>query len=153
MAWAVDKTVQSPSGRPLDLHEEDATKRAGQQTPGADSLRRYLLQTLVPRNWIPLLPRFDRDGAGSVTARWLARGAMREPASGAAIAPRGRFLEPGTPLDIYDEEVPRAGVGLTRGWTLGRSADGQTHLWRARRKGPGRGEGSSGIRFDTTTSA
>jgi hypothetical protein len=26
--------------------------------------------------------------------------------------------------------------------------DGNTHLWRGRRKGPGRGEGSSGLRFD-----
>ncbi|MER5334184.1 IPT/TIG domain-containing protein [Micromonospora sp. NPDC002717] len=153
MAWAVEKTVQSRTGRPLDLHENEVTRRAGRQGPDGDGPRRYLLQTPVPRNWVPLLPRFDRDGTGSVTGRWLARGAMREPDGGAAIPPRGRLLEPGTPLEIYDEEVPRTGVRLTRLWTLGRSADGRSHLWRARRKGPGRGEGSSGIRFDTTTGA
>ncbi|MEH0845737.1 IPT/TIG domain-containing protein [Micromonospora sp. CPCC 205711] len=150
MAWAVEKIVQSPCGRPLDLHEDEVARRTAQPGPDAARLRQYLLQTPVPRNWIPLLPRFDRDTTGSVTARWLARGAIREPGSGMAIPPRGRFLEPGVPLDIYDEEIPRAGVRLTRLWTLGRSADGQTHLWRARRKGPGRGEGSSGMRFDTT---
>jgi hypothetical protein len=32
---------------------------------------------------------------------------------------------------------------------MGRAPDGSTHLWRTRRKGAGRGEGSSGLRFDT----
>jgi len=108
------------------------------------ALRRYLLQTPVPRNWIPLLPKkIEATGL-----RWLARGAMRDPAGGAPIPPRGRLLEPGVPLDLHDEEVPRTGARVTRLWTLGRASNGRTHLWRGRRKGPGRREGSSGLRFD-----
>ncbi|HET7504762.1 MAG TPA: hypothetical protein VFK02_27255, partial [Kofleriaceae bacterium] len=150
MAWAIEKVVESRTGRPLDRHEDEVTRRTQPPLSDTPAARHYLLQTLVPRNWIPLLPRLERDEAGTVVLRRLARGAMRDPAGGPPIAPRGRLLEPGTPLDIRDEELPRSGVRVKRLWTLGRAASGRTHLWRARRKGPGRGEGSSGLRFDQT---
>jgi hypothetical protein len=73
---------------------------------------------------------------------------MRDP-EGTPVPPRGRILLPGQQLEIFEEEVPRVGARLTRLWTLGRGADGSTHLWRGRRKGAGRGEGSSGLRFDS----
>lgn len=147
LAWAVEKIVTSRTGRPLNRHEDEATRRFPAAT-GSAGERRYVLQTPVPRNWIPLLPRFDTDGAGAVIRRLLARGAIREQAGGPGIPPLGRLLEPGVPLALYDEEVPRAGAQVSRLWTLGRGVDGSTHLWRGRRKGPGRGEGSSGLRFD-----
>lgn len=150
MAWAIEKLVESRTGRPLDRHEDEATRRARPEPIGTTD-RRYLLQTSVPRNWIPLLPKLDRDASGAVLLRRLARGAMRDPSGGAPIPPRGRLLEPGAPLDLHDEEVPRTGARVVRLWTLGRAADGRTHLWRARRKLPGRGEGSSGLRFDQAT--
>lgn len=149
MAWAVEKLVESRTGRPLDRHEDEVTRRIP-PPPRDSTARRYVLQTVVPRNWIPLLPRLDRDAGGAIILRRLARGAMRDPAGGPAIVPRGRLLEPGVPLDIFDEEVPRTGARVTRRWTLGRASNGRTHLWRARRKQPGRGEGSSGVRFDDT---
>lgn len=71
-----------------------------------------------------------------------------EPPAIDAIAPEGRLLEPGQPLDLYDEEVTRTGARLTRVWQQGRAPDGSTHLWLGRRRDVGRGEGSSGLRFD-----
>ena len=147
MAWAVETTVESRTGRPLDRHEEDAVRRPA-PAPGTAAEHRYRLQATVPRNWIPLLPRIQRNPSGDVAFRWLARGAMRDPAGGPAIPPRGRLLDPGRPLDVYDEEIPPAGARVTRLWTLGRSADGRTHLWRGRRAFPGRGPASSGLTFD-----
>ena len=153
MAWAVEKTVESRTGRAVDRHEEEVTRRAEQPSVDEDAMRHYLLQTAVPRNWIPLLPKFDRDSAGAVRLRWLARGAMRDQAGGTSIRPAGQLLEPGTVLNIFDEEVPRSGARVRRLWTYGRSLDGRTHLWRGRRKGPGRGEGSSGLSFDSTSTS
>jgi hypothetical protein len=49
---------------------------------------------------------------------------------------------------VYEEEVPREGVRVTRSYQYTRWTDGSTHLWMGRRKGVGRGEGSSGLRFD-----
>ncbi|GIJ58476.1 IPT/TIG domain-containing protein [Virgisporangium aurantiacum] len=151
MAWAIENTVESRTGRPLDRYQDEAERRTAAASTGPTGARRYVLQSPVPRNWIPLLPKFLRDNAGAVTQRLLARGAMR--AGNTTIPPLGRLLEPGRPLDIFDEEVPPTGAKVSRLWTWGRAADGTTHLWRARRKGPGRGPGSSGLRFDDTPPA
>ena len=50
-------------------------------------------------------------------------------------------------LLLYDEEVPREGVHVTRGRRMARWIDGSTWVWTAFRKQVGRGEGSSGLRF------
>ena len=52
-------------------------------------------------------------------------------------------------LNICEEEVPREGARVTRSYQLARWLDGSTHLWMGRRKQVGRGEGSSGLRFDS----
>ena len=146
----LNTTVQSATGRGLDRHEDEVARRSEPEPPSGQRGRRYVLQTPVPRNWIPLLPKLERDDSGDILFRRLARGAMRNPGGAAPIAPRGRILEPGRPLELYEEEVTRVGARITRVWTLGRSSDGSTHLWRGRRKSAGRGEGSSGLRFDST---
>jgi hypothetical protein len=60
----------------------------------------------------------------------------------------GRILEPGHEPALYEEEVPREGIRVTRKYECTRWFDGSTHLWIGRRKQIGRGEGSSGLRFD-----
>jgi hypothetical protein len=66
---------------------------------------------------------------------------------------RGRILtpRPGWKLDLYEEEVPREGVRVTRNYQYTRWLDGSTHVWVGRRKDIGRGEGASELRFDTAT--
>ena len=51
---------------------------------------------------------------------------------------------------IREDEIPREGALVTRAYQLARWIDGTTYLWLGRRKTVGRGEGSSGLRFDTT---
>ncbi len=63
--------------------------------------------------------------------------------------PLGRILVPGQDLELYEEEVPRAGAKVTRAYQYARWTDGSTHVWVGRRKRPGRGEGTSGLRFDS----
>jgi len=147
LAWAIERVVESRTGRPLDRVAQEATAAAPSEPPTADAIPSYALQSPVPRNWIPLLPKLDLDDERQVVGRFLARGKMRDPAGGPPIEPLGRLLA-GDSLDLYDEEVPRSGARVLRVWQLGRAPDGSTHLWRARRKGAGRGEGSSGLRFD-----
>ena len=57
------------------------------------------------------------------------------------VGARGRILDPGGPLRLFEEEVPRGGLEVTRSWQLARGADGRTYLWMARRKRPGRASG------------
>ena len=42
----------------------------------------------------------------------------------------------------------REGLQVTRGYRYARWTDGSPHLWAGRTRGPGRGQGSSGLRFD-----
>ena len=64
------------------------------------------------------------------------------------ILPKGRILEPESDLRLREEEVQRTGALVDRAFQLARWVDGSTHLWMARRKRPGRGEGWSGLRYD-----
>jgi hypothetical protein len=58
------------------------------------------------------------------------------------------LLRPDRPLAIREEEVVPSGVTLERRWQYARWHDGTAHVWLQHRKRPGRGERSSGIRWD-----
>jgi hypothetical protein len=67
------------------------------------------------------------------------------------VLPRGTILREGASgaqLELYEEELPRTGIRVTRAYHLARWVDGSTHAWLGRAKRTGRGEGSSGLRFD-----
>jgi hypothetical protein len=64
------------------------------------------------------------------------------------IIPKGRILEPRRDLVLYEEEVPRSGLSVVRSYQYARWIDGSTFLRIGRRRQAGKGEGSSGLRFD-----
>jgi hypothetical protein len=140
MAWAVERVIESASGGPLDRYEayQSMRRRENPPTPGGTGELVYRLGKSVPDYWIPFLPV---EGQSSLR---LERSALPTVEAG----PVGRVLEPERPLLLNDEEVPREGIRVTRSYQYARWADGSTHLWIGRRKRPGRGEGSSGLRFD-----
>ncbi|MDQ5821818.1 MAG: hypothetical protein M3540_10285, partial [Actinomycetota bacterium] len=158
LGWAVERVVPGPSGRRVDRHEawqdarwrlDDATSQpAAPVATGARPASAYRLGSEVPNYWIPLVP--EQTPGGSTEVR-LNRGTLPHfGPDGAAVRaePRGRILEPGTELRLFDEEIPREGVRVDRSFQYARWIDGSTHLWIGRSKRPGRGEGSSGLRFD-----
>jgi hypothetical protein len=110
----------------------------------------YGLATTVPDNWVPLVPVKGKDGMR------LERGKLlRVDQTWQFVKAEGRILNPEVKtserVGIFEEEIPREGVRITRSYQLARWYDGSTHLWLGRRKRVGRGEGSSGLRFDTLT--
>jgi hypothetical protein len=157
MAWAVERVVQSATGVPLnraEAYEEIRQRRADAANGSGDapssSMLAYRLGTSVPDYWIPLLP--VQDG----TAIRLRRGALPRTETedtGDVLRPLGLILEAGRELLLHDEEVPREGARVTRSCQYSRWSDGSTHLWIGRRKQPGKGEGSSGLRFDVVEPA
>jgi hypothetical protein len=66
------------------------------------------------------------------------------------IRPRTWVLrqDPDAPYYLHEEEVPRAGVRVTRAFQRTRWRDGRAWVWLGVRKQTGRGEGSSGLSFD-----
>ncbi len=162
MAWGIEKVTETGVGTRWPGHERG---RLGSEpieyvpaAPDAPPVK-YLLQTGVPEHWIPLVPR-QIDAARRSVA--LQRGAvLRPPENGRPaqpVLPLGRILNPTDPAYVPDyfiaeEEVPREGSDVTRRMERCRWIDGSTHLWVARERRPGAGEGSSGLRFDLAIQA
>lgn len=141
MAWAVERIVESPSGRPLNRFEAYQEERRRQEaadpsltTPHSGPLE-YRLATSVPPYWIPLIPAQTGSNKRDIELRLAGFNKSL-----------GQLLK--STLTMNEEEVPRAGVRVTRAYQYARWIDSSTHLWIGRRKQAGRGEGSSGLRFD-----
>jgi hypothetical protein len=137
MAWAVEKKVQTASGEPRTRDDEPRPVNAPEQLLGGADLQ-YLLQTAVPKNWIPLVP-VPTTGRGGFVLR---KGTMSDQDDSL-----GALLDP-TPFTLQEEEVPREGVRVRRVPSLARGRDGRYLRWVARRVSVGRGEGASALADD-----
>jgi hypothetical protein len=147
VAWAVERRIESPLEQSVNRYEAQAD--ASQPIVPTDGVPVYRIASQVPEYWAPLLP-VQTDLA--TRAVRLVRGAvLKANGSQQVVRALGRILNPdgSPPLALYEEEVPREGARVTRNYQLARWLDGSTHLWMGRRKQVGRGEGSSGLRFDT----
>jgi hypothetical protein len=148
MAWAVERVVQGADGRAVNRHDEYAERAVAAAAGAPAGTLRYELASTVPDHWIPLAP-VQIDGSRAIRLR---RAAMLD-GNGVPQFNRakGRILtpQPGRRLDLFEEEVPREGVRVTRNYQYTRWLDGTTHVWVGRRKDIGRGEGSSELRFDS----
>jgi hypothetical protein len=150
LGWAVERLVESPADRPLNRFEAylEQKRRREQESPPqpatAPETLRYRLATEIPDYWVPLLPVQTEQGLR------LKRGAVRKTdGSPEPVHALGRILESGHELSLFEEEVPREGLRVTRSYQFTRWIDGSSHFWVGRRKGVGRGEGSSGLQFDS----
>jgi len=145
VAWAIERRLESPVEK--SVPSKDTTPV--QDGAGDALLPRYLLSSTVPSYWIPLLPVQLAGSSGNVISR-LRRGAVLQPdGSNKVHLAQGEILNKDPELLMFDEEVPREGVHVTRHYQLTRWIDGSTWVWMALRKDVGRGEGSSGLRFDS----
>lgn len=157
LVWAVEETVLGADGRPLDRHTAAATAPGGLlgrpdrplAVPGMEADDTgplgYRFETDVPLHWFPMIP--DPDGAPQYDLLLVSR--ARPDGSEYASPPLGELLRP-PPWWLWQEEVPREGVRAWRQHVLARDGAGRLLVWRARRKEPGRGQGSSGLCYDET---
>jgi hypothetical protein len=155
VAWAIERTVESLVEQSVPRTDTTTPADSAADTGGpapSDALPRYLLSTTVPKHWIPLLPVQLREPPDKVVSR-LRRGAVLQPDGSQEVhKAEGRILNKDPHLLMFDEEVPREGVHVARHYQLARWIDGSTWAWMALRKTVGRGEGSSGLRFDSVNS-
>ncbi len=158
LVWGVERVVQGPSGERVDRARQASPTTLRQQIPGdlGDARVVYRLMTPVPEHWNPLLPVGKPQGGLVVELERRPLVRFRDDGTAEAVHPRGVLLRANPTGDIAsdrlrvaEEEVPRDGIVVTRGFRLTRTEDGRTILWIGRRKRVGRGEGQSGLRFDT----
>jgi hypothetical protein len=143
VAWAVEALVRDDAGRARDRFAEWAAREP--PPPVTSDFPLYRVATEVPQHWFPLVPE-QLDDHESVRLR-LVPLTRHEDGRPVKLEPAGTLL-PAKDAWLYEEEVPRTGVQVTRTWQHARWHDGSRHLWQARRKQTGRGEGSSGLRYD-----
>jgi hypothetical protein len=150
LAWAIERSIETPVEQSNTRTDSVTPTPDAGPPPSADGTpARYLLSSTVPPHWIPLLPVQIAVAPNEIVSR-LKRGAVLQP-DGTQIPhfAQGRVLNSATELILYDEEIPREGIRVTRHYQMARWIDGSTWTWVANRKRVGRGEGSSGLRFDS----
>jgi hypothetical protein len=147
MVWGVERMIESAIERPLSRLEQQVSAPPPPPAPAEGQLS-YRLATEVPDYWVPLLPVQSNEGLRLRRAKLLKLDGPPQ-----LVSAQGHILNPDPTgqdgLAVFEEEVPREGIRVTRGYQMARWQDGSTHLWIGRRKRVGRGEGSSGLRFDT----
>jgi len=147
MSWGVERVIESASEQQLNRFEQQLNGAASQPPPPSAPVKTvYKLATDVPDYWVPLVPVKRNTGLRLERAKLLKLDGNEE-----FIEAHGSILNSGDTqrLDIFEEEIPREGIRVTRRYQLARWHDGSTHLWIGRRKRVGSGEGSSGLRFDS----
>ena len=142
MVWAVENIVPSQIGKGVRGSEMALSEKpADPFVPVGTAEIRYVLGTTVPDYWKPFVPVHVN---GSNTEIRLQRAQMP-----GAKPPYGVLLsEQPAPYFINEEEVPRAGIIVSRSFQRTRWLNGKTYLWIGRAKEAGRGEGQSNLKFD-----
>lgn len=154
LGWAIEEAIELPTGTSMRRRQlwragadDNGVDEAGATgTPATDAAWRYRLQSRVPPWWIPFIP--ERIGASAQVRLRRARMQSWQDMDPSLVGAKGRVVGVARPLRLFEEEVPRGGVNVTRAWQLARGTDGSVHLWMARHKRPGRGGRASGLHFD-----
>jgi hypothetical protein len=152
LAWAVEQSLQGGADLPVDGYEAylarlraDSSLSPPAPAPSAADVA-YTLEQVPPDNWVPFVPVLSQ--AGELQLR---RGTMDIPGPGGTViqlVAHAEVLQPGSPFYLTDRVVTPVGVEVQRYFRRARWTDGSTLLWMARQSRPGRGVGSSGLKFD-----
>jgi hypothetical protein len=159
VVWGIERRYQGGSGAAVDRYAEHQQRLAVAQrvdTDLGDADLVYRLATDVPYHWFPFVPVRPAgapalDGVIQLERRPLVR--VLAGGSTEMPEPRGRILVAEDPLRLEEEEVDRSGTDVVRSYQLARWIDGQYIAWSGRHRTTGRGEGSSGLRYDSVAPA
>lgn len=170
MVWGVETRVPLPHGETkfgrsaardtLRYHTRLVEEAIGSPPPPAlmenDAAIRYQVMTSVAENWIPFIPVHIENSNREIQLRRAAMPRLIEgdPNPAEKIRPRtalmrhGLDANPPQGYELHEEEVPRAGIKVSQSFQRTRWYNGDVFLWTGVRKRTGRGERSSGLRFD-----
>jgi hypothetical protein len=164
MVWGIEERIPGVLGTGVDGFEAATAlsryflQRApvsGALPEASEATIRYVLGTSVPENWIPFIATHQPGSQRQIRLQRAAMPRLTDALPDSRVEPRGAILRTGLdggpvrqPYFLHEEEVPRAGVIVTRGFQRARWFDGKVCTWIGRRKETGRGQGASGLVFD-----
>ena len=163
--WAIEAKIPDGLGGSLDGYDmartftgylEQFEDEEVKNETAANAVFKYTMANTIPENWIPFLPVHVKNDARAIQ---LQRASMPRLFKNkyTHIRPRTELLrrningnnEQVQPYFINEEEIPRAGVKLKSTFQRTRWYNGAVVNWYAYRKTMGRGEGSSGLMYDS----
>ena len=171
MVWGIESIVPDLIGGGIDGRNVgqkvlDYLKKNTTEVSKPDSgiPLKYELMNTVPENWIPFIPVHSEQLNNRQIQ--LQRGAMPRFIDGldpTLVRPKTEMIsglnsKPVTTQNtikgffINEEEIPRSGIIVTKTYQRTRWEDGKIYVWLGRKKQTGRGEGSSGLKFDSVLS-
>jgi hypothetical protein len=159
LVWGIEQTVRMPTGEPRRGGEAAAEVVAYRQRRLAPTSAEdddppraplsYVAMNAIPEHWIPFMPVHVPGDNREIQ---LQRAAMPSVIDGKLVRARTTLLrqgfDAGEKYFINEEEVPQAGTRLSVAFNRTRWRDGRVVVWLSAQRGTGRGEGSSGLRFD-----
>lgn len=161
LVWGVEETIPGVAGTGVNGFEAGKALSSyflANQTPPEttrvpnEAKIRYVLGSSVPENWIPFIAAHKPGSNREVRLQRGALPRLTDQTHNTVVKPRGQILRVGLdnkqPYFVHEEEVPRAGVIVTRKFQRARGPNGEVFTWIGRRKETGRGEGASGLVFD-----
>ncbi len=167
MVWAVEHTITNGLGEPQPGSEayQEKLRRNEDQQGGhneADEIMeaigkpiKYQLASSVPDNWLPYVSVCVNSDSRSVQFQRAAILRDTYDNDSEPIRPKTKILtstlETSNSPMINEETLSRAGLKIQMNVQRTRWINGSTYVWLGRRAGPGKGEGSSGLRFDYFT--
>lgn len=153
MVWAIEKTVCNGLGKPtngFDLHLElngPFQKVEDKESGEEKNVPKFRLASPVPTNWIPYLPFHIDDSHTEIELRRALMMRNEDDNNPIDIMPLTNLANKDI-LTVREEAIPRAGVRVQLTKQRVRWIDGKTYTWLGRKVLAGRGEGSSGLKFD-----
>lgn len=164
MVWGIEKIIPSSFGKGIQGAEYALQKRQFHEAfvehtdPDYKANVYYRAMNSVPENWIPFIP-VHADGHKRKVQ--LQRASMLRTIQGdlspaEKIKPMSSLLREGLeqlptakPYLIHEEEVTRSGTKIMQNFQRTRWLNGQVFVWFGAKKKTGRGEGDSGLAFDS----
>lgn len=130
---------------------------------------KYQLGNTVPENWIPFLPTHLPGQNRAIQLqrasmpRWfnkeftqirpvtaiLREGMHNDESTSEELFVNSQAENQETPFFVFEEEVTRSGLQIQSTWQRARWYNGKIVCWYGRRKKTSRGEGASGLTFDS----
>jgi hypothetical protein len=169
MVWAIEtditlasgkKTKAAEAARELEAFYQRLVSGNGEVDTETDEETiasiRYKIMNSVPENWIPFIPVHVDENNREIQLQRAAMPRIIEGEEGKPdrIRPRSILLREGLDKDpmkayfIHEEEIPRAGTLISQSFQRTRWYGGKVVNWLGIHKKTGRGEGSSGLKFD-----
>ncbi|SMD26936.1 hypothetical protein [Kibdelosporangium aridum] len=159
LVWGIEQTIRTPTGEPrrgseaaaevVAFRQNNLTRPAADPDPPRAPIS-YVAMNSIPENWIPFIPVHVDEDKREIQ---LQRAAMPSIVDGEPVRPRTTLLregfDNGKQYFINEEEIPQAGTRLSVAYNRTRWRDGRVVVWLSAHRGEGRGQGSSGLAFDT----